>query len=173
MKNNNPIMSDSDIKLIKALGEQGNPKAQHNLGAMYLNGQGVEKNVEKAINWFRLAAEQGLVVAQHNLGTLYLQGADSMPSDPLEAAHWFTKAAMQGNPRSQYSLGALYFEGLGVEKNLEKAYIWISLSLQAVPDDKQKEVRQVRDFVASQLSPEEIESAQKSTIDIVKDMTIH
>jgi uncharacterized protein len=173
MNQDNPTLSENDLKIIKTLGEQGNAKAQHNLGAMYLNGQGVEKDVEKALRWFKLAAEQGLVVAQHNLGTLYLQGADSMPPDPIEAAHWFTKAAMYGDPRSQYSLGALYFEGLGVEKNLEKAYIWISLSLQVAPEERQKEVRQVRDFVASQLSPEEIEHAQKSTVDIVKNMTIH
>jgi uncharacterized protein len=173
MNSDNPTLSEKDIETIKSLGEQGNAKAQHNLGAMYLNGQGVKKDVEKALRWFTKAAEQGLVVAQHNLGTLFLQGADPLPPDHIEAAHWFTKAAMQGDPRSQYSLGALYFEGVGVEKNLEKAYIWISLSLQVVPEERQKEVRQVRDFVASQLSPEEIDHAQKSTIDIVKNMTIH
>ncbi|MBF0358748.1 MAG: sel1 repeat family protein [Magnetococcales bacterium] len=172
MSRDNNQFSQEDVKIIKDLAKQGNAKAQHNLGAMFLNGQGVEKNIAEAINWFRQAAEQGLVTAQHNLGTIYLQG-EELAADSIEAAHWFTKAAMQGDPRSQYSLGALYFEGLGVERNLEKAYIWISLALQQVPEDRQKEVRQVRDFVASQLSPEEIEQAQITTLDIVKSMTIH
>ncbi|MBF0379549.1 MAG: sel1 repeat family protein [Magnetococcales bacterium] len=172
MNSDNPALTDKEIELIKTLGEEGNPKAQHNLGAMYLNGHGVNRDINTAVSWFRKAAEQGLVLAQHNLGTIYLQGEGPLPPDPKEAAIWFGKAAMQGDPRSQYSLGALYFEGLGVEQNLEKAYIWISLSLQVVPEERQKEVRQVRDFIASQLSPKEIEQAQKATIDILKQMTV-
>jgi uncharacterized protein len=172
MKKDDPVDIQEQIQLIKSLAAEGNPKAQHNLGALYLSGEGVEKNLDNALHWFRLAAEQGLVVAQHNLGSLYLQGT-GMPADPIEAVHWFLQAAMQGDPRSQYSLGALYFEGMGVDKNFRKSYIWLSLALQVAPKERQDEMRQVRDFVASQLSPEETEQAHEETLEILKQMKIH
>lgn len=48
--------------------EQGDAKAQYELGRCYNNAKGVEKNLEKAFYWFKKAAEQGLAKAQNNLG---------------------------------------------------------------------------------------------------------
>ena len=41
------------------LAEQGKPAAQFNLGAFYLNGQGVQKDDKLAFEWFRKSAAQG------------------------------------------------------------------------------------------------------------------
>jgi hypothetical protein len=41
------------------LAEQGKPAAQFNLGAFYLNGQGVKKDEKQAFEWFRKSAAQG------------------------------------------------------------------------------------------------------------------
>ena len=41
------------------LAEQGNAKAQFNLGLMYNNGQGVPQDYKEAVKWYRLSAEQG------------------------------------------------------------------------------------------------------------------
>ena len=38
--------------------------AQYYLGVMYMKGQGVEQDYEKAGEWFRKASEQGLAVAR-------------------------------------------------------------------------------------------------------------
>jgi TPR repeat protein len=35
------------------------------------NGDGVEKDVAEAVNWYRRAAEQGYSTAQFNLGDCY------------------------------------------------------------------------------------------------------
>lgn len=166
-------LTQEQIKMVRLLADQGNPKAQHNLGAMYMVGQGVERDLQKAILWFKKSAEQGEVLAQHNLGVIYLQGVEKQPANLVEAAHWFTMAAMQGEPRSQHTLGGLYFEGLGVDKNLTKSYVWLSLALQTAPEERQNEIRQVRDYVASQLSPEEIADARNTTLDIIKKMTVN
>ncbi len=171
MNHNDAMTPDEEVQFVRTLAEQGNSRAQHNLGAMYLNGSGVQKDHEQALHWFEKAAQQGDALSQHNLGAIYLQGLGGAP-DPAAAAHWFTKAAMQGDPRSQYSLGALYFEGLGLERNLEKAYIWLSLALQGAPDERKSEMRQVRDYVASQLSPPQIESARNATIEILHKMDV-
>ncbi|WP_432760534.1 tetratricopeptide repeat protein [Neisseria lactamica] len=58
--------------------EQGNAKAQFNLGLMYANGQGVRQDDAQAVQWFRKAAEQGFADAQYNLGVMYEMGEESV-----------------------------------------------------------------------------------------------
>ena len=48
-------------KMMKDAAEKGHALAQHGLGFMYLEGECVEQNGEKAIEWFARAAEQGMV----------------------------------------------------------------------------------------------------------------
>ena len=47
------------IRLFRPLAEQGNPKAQSVIGAMYRKGQGVAKNSVRTFMWFSLAAKRG------------------------------------------------------------------------------------------------------------------
>ncbi len=50
------------------LAEQGDCRAQYNLGTSYLTGRGVPQDIGKALGWFRNAAEQGSAKSQFNLG---------------------------------------------------------------------------------------------------------
>ena len=59
---------------LKPLAEQGIAEAQYNLGLMYSNGQGVPRDDEEAVKWYRLAAEQGFAESQTNLGLMYGTG---------------------------------------------------------------------------------------------------
>ena len=45
---------------VKGLAERGVASAQHSLGFMYVNGQGVPQNYELAVAWYRMAAASGL-----------------------------------------------------------------------------------------------------------------
>ena len=56
------------------LAEQGDARAQYNVGVMYDNGIGVPENVAEADIWYRLASEQGDARAQSNLGVMYDNG---------------------------------------------------------------------------------------------------
>ena len=47
------------IRLFRPLAEQGNPKAQSVLGAMYRRGQGVARNPVRSFVWFSFAAARG------------------------------------------------------------------------------------------------------------------
>jgi hypothetical protein len=71
-------------KLWLPLAEQGNAKAQYNLGLMYVNGQGVPQDDKEAVKWFRLSAEQGNTKVQLILGALYDHGL-GVPQDHKEA----------------------------------------------------------------------------------------
>jgi len=72
----------------KPLAEQGHATAQYNnLGLMYAEGQGVPKNNETAVKWYRLAAEQGDAAAQHEMKriatNIRLNEGDYLPCDGL------------------------------------------------------------------------------------------
>ena len=55
------------IRLFRPLAEQGNPKAQSVIGAMYRKGQGVAKNSARAFMWFSLASKRGDAKAKAEL----------------------------------------------------------------------------------------------------------
>jgi TPR repeat protein len=75
--------------------EQGFPKAQSNLGALYADGEGVTRDYVEAVKWRRLAAAQGDALAQYNLGSAYL-GAKGVTQNPVAALMWFDMAAENG-----------------------------------------------------------------------------
>ncbi len=105
------------------LAETGDPAAQRNIGHLYRKGQGVEQDLDSAVEWYRRAAEVGFARAQANLASMYLRG-DGVPQDYAEAAKWFERAAIQGHDIAQYNLALMYERGLGVEQSEPKALAW-------------------------------------------------
>ena len=186
-------------RLLKPLAEEGNAKAQYNLGVMYHNGEGVPQDYTETMKWYRRAGEQGIAVAHYNLGVMYHEG-EGVPQDRTEAAKWFRKAAEQGNARAQYNLGVMYRKGEGVpQDNTEtmkwyrkaaeqgiadaqyflgvmydkgegvsqdrvQSYMWYSLAASRYSDpdvEKREMVVMSRGIVASKMTPEQIEEAQR------------
>src|SRR5437660_956777 len=82
--------------------EQGYANAQYNLGWCYDNGTGVEKDEQKAVEWYQKAAEQGYANAQYNLGVHYANGT-GVEKDKPKAVEWYQKAAEQGDAYAQYN----------------------------------------------------------------------
>ena len=89
----------------------------------YLKGDGVEKNVEKAVYWWQKAADAGNSAAQFNLAICYLKG-DGVEKDVEKAVYWWQKAADAGDSTAQYRLAFCYLKGEGIEKDVEKAVYW-------------------------------------------------
>lgn len=111
----------------RPLAEQGDAKAQHNLGLMYSNGDGVPKDPAEAVRWFRLAAEQGFAPAQFSLGVSF-DTARGVAKDDVEAVRWWRLAAEQGHASAQYNLGNMFEEGRGVPQDNSKAVHWFRLA---------------------------------------------
>ena len=109
--------------------QDGNARAQYNLGWMHANGRGVAQDFKEAIKWYTKSAEQGNVNAQYNLGNLYLRGQGATQNDNL-AFSWFIKAAEQGDAPAQYNLGRMYLLGKGGDKNILEARFWIKQALE-------------------------------------------
>ena len=94
----NVDIAQLDIPQLRLQAEQGDARAQTELGERYEDGRGVKQNHEVAVSWFRRAAEQGHARGQGNLGELYYAGR-GVPRDDEVARTWFRLAAAQGDAR--------------------------------------------------------------------------
>ena len=84
----------------RPLAEQGDARAQYNLGAMYRNGWGVRQDVGEALKWYRLAADHGLADAQFILGFMHGAGR-GVPRDDAAARRWYRAAAEHGDAAAE------------------------------------------------------------------------
>lgn len=83
--------------------EFGNQYAQYRLGKMCLLGDGVPKDIERAVQLLSDSASQRNPYAQYVLGKLYLQGKE-VGQDQDTAEYWLTQSANQGNSFAQFLL---------------------------------------------------------------------
>ena len=143
------------------LAEQGDAKAQFNLGFMYDNGKGVPENDAEAAKWHRKAAEQGDVMAQYSLGGMYFRG-EGVSQNFTEAVKWFRKAAEQGDAYAQVNLGFMYGTGEGVPMNYVKAYMWYSLAKAQGNEDAAKGLY----IIEKEMNTDQIAKAQKLAAEI-------
>lgn len=82
---------------------QGSQYAHYRLGKLYLSGDGIPKDVERAVEHLTASAKLGNQYAQYALGKLYLMGRD-IPRDEEAARKWLTASAEQGNRYAQFFL---------------------------------------------------------------------
>ena len=116
-------VAEFGIAQLRLAAEQGDARAQVELGARYENGRGVEQDYRSAVVWFRRAAEQGHAPGQAALGFLYSTGRGVERNDAV-ATSWHRRAAEQGNARAQNNLGTQYRNGHGVARDDEEAVRW-------------------------------------------------
>lgn len=110
-------------KVFQKLADQGNPKAQLQIGYQYEFGEGVRQSHEEAVRWYLKAADQGNATAQNNLGKMYEDGI-GVKEDWAEAVRWYRKSAEQGYAEGQFSLGRVYQFGMAVPQNRQEAIRW-------------------------------------------------
>jgi TPR repeat protein len=90
--------------------QAGDPRAQFNLGRMYLRGEGGPRDQAQALVWSQKAADQDIPGAQYDVGRIYDQGL-GVRRDPKRAVGWYQKAAARGFTSAQVSLGDMYLAG--------------------------------------------------------------
>jgi len=86
------------LGLWRPMARDGDALAQYNLGVMYRNGLGVQRDYREAMRWYRSAAQQGLPIAQYDLGMMYGLG-QGVAQDYVRAHMWLNlSAAAMGHP---------------------------------------------------------------------------
>ncbi|CDZ81944.1 Putative beta-lactamase HcpC precursor [Candidatus Rubidus massiliensis] len=104
----------------------GDSHCQYAIGIKYLIGQGVDQNLDKAMEWLKLASDNGNNEATMEVGCCY-----GKKEDYQNAISWFENAAKQGNAKAKYYLGLYYLEGLGVDSNEQTAKYWFNEALKS------------------------------------------
>ncbi|KAJ6252071.1 sel-1-like protein [Anaeramoeba flamelloides] len=77
------------------------------LGDCYLNGNGIEKSIEKAFYFYKKASELGSARGCFNLGRFYESGLGGTKKDFVLAKEWYDKA-LQIEPYSYYAMGMVF-----------------------------------------------------------------
>lgn len=118
------------LDIWQPLAEDGDARAQFNVGLLYDEGLGVEKDPQQARQWWSKAAEQGLLAAGYNLALLELEQAASEDGEgDLETAlAHLRQTAEAGHLPARYTLGKVYQYGIGVEEDREAAFENIRLA---------------------------------------------
>jgi len=137
------------MKLVK-LAKNGDSEAQYNLAVCYMDGIGIQKNEQKAFEWFlkseqseyvitqnknekeeferhlKLAIANNLV-AQNYVGYCYDNGLGTGKNE-TKTFEWYLKSAENGYAMAQNNLGISFQYGKGTNKNETKAFEWYTKS---------------------------------------------
>ena len=95
-KNGEEYNPEFAVKLITEAANGGIAVVQYKLGKMLLNGDGVEKDIVKAVEWLKQAALEENEFAEYALGRIYLFGLGVEKDLPL-AMEYLRSAAAKGN----------------------------------------------------------------------------
>lgn len=105
------------LRYYEAGARKGQVIAAYNAGYCYNAGNGTEKNLEKAFEYFMIAAEGGDMDGQFQVGSFYFEGKGNVTVDYAKAVYWLAKSAEQGCKWAYPRLGVCYQQGLGVRKD--------------------------------------------------------
>ena len=134
----------------------GDAHGQWTLALLHAQGNFGRVDNEKFLFWATRAAKQGHLKAMHALGEFYGTGADGQAARDIQTAlHWTRSAAFRGHGKGLFRYAQLYEAGLGVRKNLLRAFFFYYMA--ARHWDTQAEVRMHK--ILASLSCAEFETA--------------
>jgi len=110
------------------------PEGCFNLGVMYLNGSGVDKNLTKAKQYLKKAADIGLIDAYATLTVL-----ETKEGNFKEALNYAQKGCKLNSALSCFMAGAFYYDGDIVERNLTATKKYWKKTLNLLPTARRPE----------------------------------
>lgn len=109
----------------------GNARAAGYLGTMYKDGQGVPKDINKAVSLLEQSARGGELEAAFVLGEIY-SGGQGIGRNKSVAQQWYETAfagfstkANGGDAEAMYWVARLHFSGSGAPVDLDKCVSWL------------------------------------------------
>jgi len=91
-------------ELFEVYARSGNAEAEELIGVMYALGLGVERDDERAFDWYLRASLKGHAGAQSGLGWYYEVGRGIPAPDMVRAYLWYALSAIGGDPDALDSL---------------------------------------------------------------------
>ncbi len=126
-KNGENYNPEFAVKLFTEAADGGITVAKYKLGKLFLSGDGVEKDIAKAVEWLKQSAAGENEFAEYALGRLYLQGKE-IEKDTITAEKYLLKAVSRGNKYAAYLLGKEYLCGENFDKNIQKSVEYLKLA---------------------------------------------
>ncbi len=116
---------DRLISLLTMLAKLNKDLYQEKLACCYHFGDGIEKDLQQAIYWYRKAALRGNSEALFGLGEVYYEmGHGTDKTNTKKCIRYELKAAEMGHVFAQANVGMFYLEGKGVKRSLDKGLFW-------------------------------------------------
>lgn len=107
------------FRLMLAAAKLGDTGAQVNVGNYYDHAQGIRRNRELALYWYKRAYRRGHSAAAHNIGVMLRK-----EGQVRRALRWFVRAVELGDAESNLEIGKHY---LVAERNPQKAIRYLHL----------------------------------------------
>jgi hypothetical protein len=120
------------LKHLEPLAGSGSVVAHWMLGQLYVNGDGVSKDVYRGIHHLEMAGDGGSLQAQFLLSRIYSDGED-LPRDLVRAHLWLSLAALQEQSEAPGLLAML--ERIMTPAEIEQAW---AMAERHVPGTRQK-----------------------------------
>lgn len=102
----------------------GNADAEELIGVMYAMGLGVERDDERAFEWYLRSSLKGHPGAQSGIGWYYEIGRGMPAPDLTRAYMWYTLSAIGGDPDAAISLEEVVKKM--TPEQIEKAHILVA-----------------------------------------------
>lgn len=119
-------MCDMNV-FLKKLADSGSSTAQYLYGVNVDAGIGIERDVNVAVEYFKLSAAQNNRCGQLALALKYHSGI-VVPQDRVEANRYFRMSAEQGYREAQLYYAVNLLRGDGVEVNEEEGGVYLKLA---------------------------------------------
>jgi len=116
--------SGATLPSLRSLADQGQPKAQTDLGLLLARGTSVPKDYGAAAPLFEHAAAQGYARAQYFTGVMYERGY-GVTRDYNAALGWFRRAAEQNYAPAQIAVARFYGIGITVPRDPAERNKWL------------------------------------------------
>ncbi len=129
------IKKKTEVEMLEEDARKGSVAALYNLGYIYLLGEKVEANPQKAISYFRRGASHQDGKCMQALAMCFRNG-DGVEVDLDKMIYWLNNGVKINDGSCMYQLGLCYENGNGVEVDMEKA-----VSLMRMASKQHKEAK--------------------------------
>lgn len=118
------VKKKSEEEMLIEEANKDNVNAIYNLGYIYLLGQGVEENPQKAVQYFRRGTAYHDGKCMQALAMCYKNG-DGVEKDLTKMIYWLNNGVKINDPGCMYQLALCYEMGEVVEEDLDKAIAYM------------------------------------------------
>ena len=155
-KNGENYNPEFAVKLFTEAANGGITVAKYKLGKLFLSGDGVEKDIVKAVEWLKQATLEENAFAEYALGRLFLKG-EEVEKDVFAAEEYLLKSASRGNKYAAYLLGKEYLSGENFKKDVLKAVEYLKLA--AEKDFEPAEYILGKEYLRGENFPKDVQKA--------------